>query len=105
MLLDKGHIIILVEDWGPWRKVFVSNQDQHMMVRNGTPDKGFWSLWERCKVEIQDLGFSVRKNDDEEWEISQWEDADELFEEEEFDPASYDEEALMEELEDIYDID
>ena len=57
---------------GGWKTVFIRSQNDYKKVRNGNPTSEFWSLWREKKEEIKALGFSVKKEEDEEEETFEW---------------------------------
>ena len=72
---------------GKFKIVFVKSKGEHMKVRNGSPTPGFWDLWKTNKVDIKELGISVKKEENEEtgasnWIIAQWAEATEEEKEE-----------------------
>jgi len=97
MSLEIGHIIIVVEGWTGWRKVLIRSQNAYKMVRNGHPTKNFWSIWRDDKQAVKDLGFSVRKLEEGDWQVAHWVDADD------FDPTEYDEDNLGDLWDDLFD--
>ena len=67
---------------GKYKTVFVRNKEDYMKVRDGVPTSGFWDLWKTNKIEIKELGFSVKKEEDEEtgaynWVVAHWADTTE----------------------------
>lgn len=87
MSFKSGDVEKTVRWTGAWHVVWVKSKEDHMKVRNGSPTSAFWDLWREHKDDVKKLGFSVRKEENEEegtsnWVVSYWADANDEEKEE-----------------------
>ena len=58
-------------DWSEPRTV--DTRQGLKSVQNATPNDAFWNAWKENKEQVRDVGYSVRKNEEEGiWEVAYW---------------------------------
>lgn len=76
-MTDQDIVDIILDccEFGPPKQLRVAGTPKILRKSTEPPNKDFWNLWREWKDEIRELGFSVGKNDDDEFEIKWWQDA------------------------------
>jgi hypothetical protein len=86
MTNDTLDIILDLCEFGPPKRIVVGGTPKLLRKCNSVP-KDFWNLWREHKEEIKELGFSVGRNDDDEFEVKWWSDEKEVAEDEAIPPS------------------